>query len=86
MAGGHMGHIVEHWDVLECDYCTAEIERDGWKADWDDSSDRYYKTLKCDGCGKHTRVRFNFFGSGHDTTLNREETPLESIVRKVREG
>ncbi len=74
-------HLVEG----KCDYCTNDFDKEKWESDWCDSH-KHYKSLHCDGCGKENWLKVKFHGSGHDCVLKREESELESVLRKVQES
>ena len=60
-----MDHLIEG-DSLKnsCFYCLKSDEEMVWKSDFE--SDMHYKVHKCD-CGRESRLRMPFYGSGDDT-------------------
>lgn len=70
----------------KCLYCKKELDSSLWSSHWDalHHEEHHYKLIKC-GCGKKNWVKMDFCGSGHDESLKRPFSPLESCVRKVRE-
>ncbi|MEK6938895.1 MAG: hypothetical protein AABX04_07685 [Nanoarchaeota archaeon] len=75
-----------HESGKRCLYCKKELDLMQWSSHWDDLNheEHHYKAVKCD-CGKKNWVKMDFLGSGHDEVLQRKLSPLESMVRKVRE-
>lgn len=74
--------------VVRCHYCHQELDKDKWEPCWDErhSEDYFYRSARCGACGKKNRVKMKFPGSGHDDFLKEVVEPIESTVRKVREG
>jgi len=69
-----------------CLYCKKELDTSLWTSQWDQlhHEEHHYKAIKCN-CGKKNWVKLDFLGSGHDEAIQRHLSPLESVVRKVRE-
>ena len=74
-------HLVEG----TCDYCAQEFDKEKWGSEWC-NGDNHYKSLHCDQCGKKNWLNVKFHGSGHDCVLKKQESELESVLRKVHEG
>lgn len=58
-------HIIEEIDTKQrCVYCNKLIEKNTWQSIF--HGEIHYKTTKCE-CGKESRVKVDFAGSGHDS-------------------
>jgi len=70
----------------KCLYCKKELDLNQWNSQWDSLHHEihHYKIIRCE-CGKKNWVKVDFDGSGHDQVFQTEPSPLESMVRKVRE-
>ncbi len=75
-------HLMEG----KCEYCLEEVDKDLWCSKWCEREHEHYKILKCPHCKKDNWLNVDFHGSGHDPVLKKEESELESVVRKVQEG
>ncbi|MFH0701091.1 MAG: hypothetical protein V2A62_01500 [Candidatus Woesearchaeota archaeon] len=75
-----------HESGKRCLYCRKELDLSQWNSQWDNlhQQEHHYKAVKCE-CGKKNWIKVDFLGSGHDEILQRKLSPLESMVRKVRE-
>ncbi|PIZ52134.1 hypothetical protein COY27_01440 [Candidatus Woesearchaeota archaeon CG_4_10_14_0_2_um_filter_33_13] len=78
---------IQKDEVIRCHHCGTVIEKENWISEWDPCSpdNHHYKSAHCN-CGKKLWVRVNFPGSGHDRVFKENPNPIESLVRKVREG
>jgi DNA-directed RNA polymerase subunit RPC12/RpoP len=86
----HIEKVIEEFkkdDVVRCHHCGTDIAKESWDSEWDDKhpDDHHYKSAVC-GCGHKVWVKVDFFGSGHDNLLKENPDPIESMIRKVREG
>ena len=86
----HIEKVLEGFkmdEVVRCHHCGTEISKSNWNSEWDSShpGDHHYKSAVCE-CGKKVWVRVNFHGSGHDEVFKENPDPIESVIRKVREG
>lgn len=72
--------------VQKCTYCCRELDNFKWISQWDEQNHQahHYKSIICE-CGKKNWIKVDFQGSGHDFVLKQELSPLESMVKKVRE-
>ncbi len=70
-----------------CEYCCKDIDKTKWDSEWDKRYhlSHHYKSIKCDSCGKKNWVKVEFDGSGHDFLFKRDISPIESLVRRVKE-
>lgn len=58
-------HIIEEISTKQrCVYCNKALEKNTWHSAF--QGELHYKTTRCE-CGKESRVRVNFAGSGHDS-------------------
>jgi hypothetical protein len=73
--------IPSHLRDNKCGYCTKDLQEE-WESNWD--KEHHYKIIVCE-CGKKNWLKVSFHGSGHDNHIS-GESPLESAIRKVREG
>ena len=69
----------------KCIYCQTELNKNNWVSQWGGHAHHHYKIIPCDKCTRKNWVRLEVPGSGHDFTLKRDFSPLESAVRKVWE-
>ena len=81
-----MEYIFQRFNEGVCVYCSHGLERDSWNSRWCDSVEHHYKTISCVQCGKRNWLKVDFQGSGHDSVLKKKMSPLESVLRKVREA
>ncbi|MBI4983354.1 hypothetical protein HZC32_01815 [Candidatus Woesearchaeota archaeon] len=81
-----MKEIICELEKKRCLYCRKELNKEKFSSQWDPREHNccHYKIIRCD-CGKNNWVKVDFDGSGHDFSFQKELSPLESTIRKVRE-
>lgn len=58
-------HIIKEIDTKQrCVYCNKVMEKSIWHSSF--HGEIHYKTTNC-VCGKESRIRVDFAGSGHDS-------------------
>ncbi len=73
-------HLVNEIDQkIQCIYCNSEAPLHEWRSEFE--SELHYKVFAC-RCGKSTRVRVKFHGSGHDNWSG--EAPQELAYIKTK--
>ena len=86
----HIERVIEEFkkdECVRCHHCGSNIAKEKWDSEWDNKHPdaHHYKSAICE-CGHKIWVKVDFLGSGHDHLLKENPDPIESMIRKVREG
>lgn len=75
-------HLMTEKDMQKfCLYCSKKHKELEWNSEF--YREVHYKVIECD-CGKISRVKAEFLGSGHDCWNEKNSPPQEKLEKKIK--